>query len=1568
LTVEGSEANLYSIIPVGVSLKQAQSSFLKLSVQYKYEPLPAPSISSVLFSDDGSSIIINFDRTTNYGGLTALFPCKELFNFSCAMQSRCQWMESKTVYAYLNGGDSCAKPNDHIYFLPVKSMKAACPIQNGLGCFNYSGWPSTPATSMKLLPPLNPVVPTVSVSMPTLVGQCAPLQMDLGSSTGNGGRSWKSVKIEVTSSQANTTALQSYLKSSTFDPTLPITIPYIYLQPGASYYCLITLCNFLGQCNPKSQKGVVVANIVPSIRVAGSNLRNIGVHESLTLSAFVTLSRCGEDVNSQTFYNFGYKWSIYQGTTLLNLLSTAKDPSKFVLPSYSLQLNTGYQVQVTASYQGSSSSFSTQIDVVSGAIVPMIQGGFDQVVRAGSSLLLDGSRSYDQNQKIALGSAAGLSYSWSCLQISPTLNETCINIFGLSSVQQLSTETIILTASLSAVGYVAQITLTVLDITTSRSASKVVTVTVLPPVSAGISLQTTAALNIINPGQSLQITGLVQLPNISYFNATWSSSTAGFDLSSAALTPLSSAFISKSTAAFIPVYMKLSTVGLQGGVTYSFSLLCSLPSPGSSTTAFITIKINSAPRPGRFLVNPKEGIEFSDFFTFSCSLWQDENLPLQYRFGILNPVGSQVSLVSLSELSYKKLQLPAGAKSNGYSLPCIAEIFDSLGANNTATSSVVVKEQLTTAATAQLQNYFNQSANVFASDDVNAIKQAAGMASYLINKVNCSLASNCGNLNRQSCYRTAQTCGPCLSENYIGVKGDSNEKCYKSITEIPVSNNNIPKTCGGCSGHGICQYKSLVNNQIIPSCFENDFSCVPACLCDIGYTTSSICDTSDDEAAIKMVYRENLLSGIQSLMNAEDVSDESISDWINNLGDATQITGELSSSSVRKAIEIANSITAIAQQSGSSSSNLLAILDSLDSICSAQISNDQGSRRRLAGGSQGSSSSLLALKSSVEKYSTFLASSLIPGQQPVTQLKSNIRLYVSAIKPTESPQDSSKCDSTTMVMLPQSNIEKILGIQPNFMIVPTCKRNTKSTDNLQIAVSSLSNEIYQNSYHSDPLSLSLSSFPCADANCKVKIVMKRDSTSSSLNISMIQAQNQRRFNTSCGLHDYSVHYYDCPNGQRYNVTCKGKEELISSRCPRIVEVPSCNSLSGSNVLQSSCEMLSYTDKNITCLCSLLTSTTSRRLLLNDSLANIPDKDIHVNYVAMLEAVTGNFEATVISAGSLNANMIEKGWQAFATIGTLIGAILIAMGLSHYADKQNQRIEISENQMKAKALSLAAKLQPTMSFKMRAPPAVERKERTRADPNNVLQLAEESLPQILGSKSFVAKMKVELKRHHRWFGVIYHYSHKLSRLLRVVSLANNIIIMLFVQSLTYDLTNGNDGTCERLTSEKSCLEPRSAYSTGQSKCYWEPASLSSTAGEGKCGYIQPDNSVEVMLFVAIFSALITTPFALLADRVIIHILAAPTLSAKSKIKQLKVMDVKALQDASSIVPRPDLKLKMKESKQKEEQEKKIWILALRKFEALTEELRKYKEMLTEPKDRKEFEGKNYFFRFCLFVVT
>jgi hypothetical protein len=138
--------------------------------------------------------------------------------------------------------------------------------------------------------------------------------------------------------------------------------------------------------------------------------------------------------------------------------------------------------------------------------------------------------------------------------------------------------------------------------------------------------------------------------------------------------------------------------------------------------------------------------------------------------------------------------------------------------------------------------------------------------------------------------------------------------------------------------------------------------------------------------------------------------------------------------------------------------------------------------------------------------------------------------------------------------------------------------------------------------------------------------------------------------------------------------------------------------------------------------------------------------------------------------------------------------------------------------------------------------------------------------MLSSQTLSHRVLNETKRHHRWLAVVYHYSDSFPRALRVVSLATNIIIMLFIQSLTYTLTNPDDGSCEALNTRLSCIEPQSSFATGESKCEWDGT---------QCTFIQPSGRIKIVLFVAIFSAIISTPIALSVDWIVRHILAANT---------------------------------------------------------------------------------------------
>jgi hypothetical protein len=456
---------------------------------------------------------------------------------------------------------------------------------------------------------------------------------------------------------------------------------------------------------------------------------------------------------------------------------------------------------------------------------------------------------------------------------------------------------------------------------------------------------------------------------------------------------------------------------------------------------------------------------------------------------------------------------------------------------------------------------------------------------------------------------------------------------------------------------------------------------------------------------------------------------------------------------------------------------------------------------------------------------------------------------------------------------------------------------------VRVGLTSLSSNLFSGGqfFESDPMSLYLSRLPCEDNDddsCSITIILQRE-YSTDFNQRNLE---EKSFTTTCQEDDYSIHSYLCPDGFNYTVSCNGTAETFQSICPnKTTTAPSCHILdeSGRFSSDSSCTRISFTDATVTCRCSLNSIQRRerrgrrRRLGSSNNSTIIGEDEVDVNYVSMLGEISGDFRTTVSSVTDLNAATVEKGWQALMVIGSLFTAILIALIFSYRADQQNKKIEAIE------AKNLQSRLFPVKTLNNNTNGTnIDSPTATATD---VLQLAELSLPNMLSSKPFYQKVKEELKRHHRYLGIIFHFSEKFPRILRVVSLATNIIIMLFIQSLTYNLAKGDDGSCQQYSTQEECLLPSSHYATGTSKCYWKPStssSSSSSSSRHQCHYVQPDNSIEVILFVAIFSALVSTPIAIFADWIIVHILAAPTLQSIGSRKASKIMNLHQLTPANN----------------------------------------------------------------------
>jgi hypothetical protein len=341
-------------------------------------------------------------------------------------------------------------------------------------------------------------------------------------------------------------------------------------------------------------------------------------------------------------------------------------------------------------------------------------------------------------------------------------------------------------------------------------------------------------------------------------------------------------------------------------------------------------------------------------------------------------------------------------------------------------------------------------------------------------------------------------------------------------------------------------------------------------------------------------------------------------------------------------------------------------------------------------------------------------------------------------------------------------------------------------------------------------------------------------------------------------------------------------------------------------------------------------------------SNSNGTEVKVNYVSVGLATWTSFVTTFKSAKDLSANDIETGIQVFVTLAGFAVVTALSSVLSYYFDLIHQTEELQKHQRKN--FSTKVKKQNQVSSQQGD---VSNKEVT--DPIDFLTMAEEALPEVLSSKSIWSRIVKEVKSHHRWFGVIFHYSRVLPRALRIVSLASNIVIMLFIQSITYNLTHGDDGTCKTFDQEGDCLEPKSAYSTGSSMCYWQRS-------DETCHYIEPDNDLKVMIYVAIFSAIATTPLAVLLDWLIMNVLVAPTRHNREPAKQTQIDIIPGVQTETVVAVSRQKRRNSRLNTFLNSQRSIYELIAKREFNQLTDDLRLYRQQMNLG-EKREFDGKS-----------
>jgi hypothetical protein len=158
----------------------------------------------------------------------------------------------------------------------------------------------------------------------------------------------------------------------------------------------------------------------------------------------------------------------------------------------------------------------------------------------------------------------------------------------------------------------------------------------------------------------------------------------------------------------------------------------------------------------------------------------------------------------------------------------------------------------------------------------------------------------------------------------------------------------------------------------------------------------------------------------------------------------------------------------------------------------------------------------------------------------------------------------------------------------------------------------------------------------------------------------------------------------------------------------------------------------------------------------------------------------------------------------------------------------------------------------------------------------MDVFEKCWPVVFNSEPFATKFVTENKRNHRWIAVIFHYCSKFSRVKRLLSLLVTMIIMVFVQAVTYNIAEPDGGTCEAGSNELDCLAEKFRLASDASMCYWKNSTTS-------CHFLEPSDDMTRILYVAIVSSLLSTPLVILETYILLYILNGSDCRQESDMK-------------------------------------------------------------------------------------
>jgi hypothetical protein len=756
----------------------------KFLVNNTYQP-SAPGLKSVLFSDDGSYLVVKLDSNTNQGGFRTHFACTLMFDFQYAEDSSCVWVDKKTVYIYLKVAittieiERSVAIGDEIVLLP-DVLRAECTASEFETCQHYV---ASSLQNVSVSAPTGPITPALILSAPTIISACSGFTLDLTGSTGDGGRPWTKVSITVQSLHSSTRGMLNNYYREVYKVFPPSPVARNHFSAGFNYTFSIYLCNFLQKCSTVLIHEVKVINgEIPNVSFYGLKYRHIYRYQQLSLRSNAFSTFCGA---AESTKSLEYAWGIIQDGSVAEFESTSKQPASYILPPYTLQPASVYNVSVTvySNLTGLSATSTVDIFVGQGDLKAVVLGGSAQSLDVGSSMVIDASSSYDEDIEGLSGALAGLEFQWSCSIVQPVVNTSDCGVDFI-----FTNSTGIMTLKSRGDSYVATTSAIKVVISKDTRIDEVTTTITIAPADSPRIVVNLDNRNNINSKQVSIKNKIKLLGNVELFepaSVTWSIDDTLVFLSEVALTPVTSdldANIHSVNLVLEPYALAAKSMdGLLTTAALASSFRFSLQS--SATVSTIEVFVAEAPYGGQLTSEPEDGIEWFTTFAIAAKQWISADLPLTYEIGFLAMDGTYLPLEKKSEKTFARSYFGHGDPMNLYKVALVLAVYNNFNGKTLFQKDILVKKSTTTLTdiAQRIPTILN---NLNGETNSDYIKLLISVFISPMNVVDCSdVPVSCESIQRQDCRAIDNTCGPCV-DGYFG-DADSNVPCYLVDTNFP---------------------------------------------------------------------------------------------------------------------------------------------------------------------------------------------------------------------------------------------------------------------------------------------------------------------------------------------------------------------------------------------------------------------------------------------------------------------------------------------------------------------------------------------------------------------------------------------------------------------------------------------------------------------------------------------------------------------------------------------------------------------------------------------------------------